>query len=535
MALAKLRGEKLGRVIGLIGAVGFILQGYDQAVANGLLTLASFIHQFPETDTLNTSGSQKSHNSIIQGEIYISIILWAEIRQPQYGTTVAIYEVGCALGAFACAFVGDRLGRRKTIFLAGCIAIIGVIIQATPFTLGQLIAGRVITGLGVGGFTATIPMYVSESSAAEGRGRMVLLQGWFAIGGVALATWMDFGLYYAGSNSASWRFPIAFQSVFALFVVSCIFFLPESPRWLAKVGRVEEAAEVLARLEDVSVDSEHVAQELEIIRQSLAEGHQDESSGSSSPWARTQNRHLQRTIIAIAVNIFAQMTGVNIITFYSDTILESYLGYSGTIARIVSGCLQIWQFLAAGLAVLLIDRFGRRPLLITAAIGMTIAQTCLAGLSSDLSNKGAAGASIAFYFLALFCFPIGLFLVPFMYAAEIAPLRTRAKVTAMSAASNWIFNFVVAEASDTGFANIGYKYYIIYACISAMALVFFYFFCPETKGRTLEEIDEIFVNSTSFFDTVKVANQTPFQSELLAFAADPEKVVQAERIEDVAA
>lgn len=378
-------------------------------------------------------------------------------------------------------------------------------------------------------------MYVSESSDAEARGRMVLLQGWFAIGGVAFATWLEFGLYYAGTNSASWRFPIAFQAIFAIFVVSCILFMPESPRWLAKVGRIEEAAEVLARLEDVSVDSEHVAQELEIIRQSLAENEQDEASASSSPFARTNNRHLHRTVLAIGVNILAQMTGVNIITFYSDTILETSLHYSGTIARIVSGCLQIWQFFAAGLAVLLIDRFGRRPLLITAAIGMTIAQTCLAGLSSDLGNTGAAGASIAFYFVALFCFPIGLFLVPFMYAAEIAPLRTRAKVTAMSAASNWIFSFVLAEVSPTGFANIGYKYYIVYACISAFALAFFYLFCPETKGRTLEEIDEIFVNSKSFFDTVQVAKEMPYQTELPAHAEDTEKMgMEAERIENVA-
>lgn len=156
MALAKLRGKKLGRVIGLIGAVGFILQGYDQAVANGLLTLASFITVFPQIDTLNTTGATKSHNSTIQGErphtrtTYTTYNSGKKTKKSftniDSGTTVAIYEVGCALGAFSCGFLGDRLGRRKTIFLAGCIAIVGVIIQATPFSLGQLIAGRVITG-----------------------------------------------------------------------------------------------------------------------------------------------------------------------------------------------------------------------------------------------------------------------------------------------------------------------------------------------------------------------------------------------------
>ncbi|KAJ5959854.1 General substrate transporter [Penicillium vulpinum] len=515
MAPTKLKGKSLSLVIGIIGAVGFVLQGYDQAVANGLLTLGSFIAVFPQIDTVNTSGSEKAQNSKIQG------------------TTVAIYEVGCALGAGSCALLGDRLGRRKTIFLAGCIALVGIAIQASPYSLGQLIAGRVITGLGVGGFTATIPMYVSESSGAEGRGRMVLLEGWFAIGGIVLATWLEFGLYYVSDNSVSWRFPIAFQGLFGLVVVGCIMLLPESPRWLACVGRFDEAAEVLARMKDVPVDSEHVLQELEIIRHSLAIDENTESAGSSSPFALTDNRHLHRTVIAVGVNILAQMTGVNIITFYSDGIFESDLGYSGTLSRIITGCLQIWQFLAAGLAVLLIDRVGRRPLLIAAAAGMTVAQACLAGLSSDLENRSAASASLLFYFVALFCFPIGLFLVPFMYAAEIAPLRTRAKVTAMSAAANWLFNFVLAEVSPVGFATIHWRYYIVYACISAFACVFFYLFCPETKGRTLEEIDDVFVQSKSVFDTVQIAREMPYQTETLAHISNIEKGgLEATQMED---
>jgi hypothetical protein len=112
--------------------------------------------------------------------------------------------------------------------------------------------------------------------------------------------------------------------------------------------------------------------------------------------------------------------------------LEGDLHYSGILSRIITGCLQIWQFLAAGLAVLLIDGLRRRPLLSTAAASITIAQTCLAGLSSDLSNKSATGVSLLFYFMALFCFPSSPFLVLFIYTTEIAPLYTRAKVTAMS-------------------------------------------------------------------------------------------------------
>lgn len=377
-------------------------------------------------------------------------------------------------------------------------------------------------GLGVGGLTATAPMYVAEVSSAASRGRLVLLQGWFAIGGVALASWLSFGLYYARDSAVSWRFPIAFQAVFALAVVSCALVLPESPRWLVGRDRVGDAARALARLEGAPHDSAHVAAAVAAIRLAM---HSDDGAAAAagpaarSPFSMTETRNLHRTALAVGANVLAQMTGVNIITFYSDTILEDALGYSGTVARVISGCLQVWQFLAAGLAVLLVDRFGRRALLVSAAAGMAVAQACLAGLSSDLDNKAAAGASLLFYFVALFCFPIGLFLVPFMYAAEIAPLRTRAKVAAMSAAANWLFNFLLAEVTPLGFATLAWRYYIIYACISAFAALAFHLLYPETRGRTLEEIDDIFVRSRSVLDPVRIARALPPQADMAGAAA----------------
>lgn len=394
----------------------------------------------------------------------------------------------------------------------------------SPFLHEHLANSVSLVGLGVGAFTATVPMWVSECSHAAHRGRLVLLEGLFAIIGVALATWIDFGFYYAQSTSVSWRFPIAFQGIFAIIVVSLVNLLPESPRWLVKKDRTEEAGDMMSRLDDMPAESTAVARDIANIQQSLID---DSNGASNNPFALTHNRHLHRTILALGVNLLAQMSGVNIITFYSDTILETQLGYSGTIARIISGCLQIWQVFAAGLGVLLIDRFGRRRLLIFSAAGMMISQVCLAGLQSDSSNKGASSASILFFFTALFCFPIGFFLLPFMYAAEIAPLRVRSKVTAMSAGINWLFNFMIAEVTPVGFATIGYKYYIIYVVINAFSVVVFYFFYPETKGRTLEEVDEIFIQSKNVFDPVKVARQLPLQE--VVEAESEIKMAEAER------
>jgi MFS family permease len=294
-----------------------------------------------------------------------------------------------------------------------------------------------ILGFGVGGLTATVPMWVSECTQARNRGIMVMLSGWFAVGGLVLATWLEFGLYFVPNNSVSWRLPIAFQAVFALIIVSTVLFMPESPRWLIKMDRVEEARGILATLDDIPQESQEMAENLAMIQYTLTE--EMRLHDSASPFALTHNRHLHRTLLAMGVNFFAQMSGISVITFYSTTIFESDLGYSGTVARIISGSLQIWQFCCAGVAVLLIDRLGRRPLLIATASAMCIAQFCLAGLSSDISNHKAGSATVFFYFFVETFFPMGFLLVPFMYAAEVAPLRTRAKVTALSAATNWIF------------------------------------------------------------------------------------------------
>lgn len=356
-------------------------------------------------------------------------------------------------------------------------------------------------------------MWVSECSNAQERGRRVLLQGFFAIGGVALASWIEFGLYFVKNNEVNFRFPIAFQALFALIITSLVMFLPESPRWLIKQDRFEDAKKVMAALEGMPEDDEVVNEELSLIRDAFLE---EQRQAAASVFSMGPERQFHRAVLAVGIALLAQMSGINVVTFYSTTIFEDQLNYSPTNARIFSGCIQIWQFICAGIAVLLIDRFGRRKLLMAGALGMCVAQTSLAGLMSDLSNKAAGEAAIFFYFVAMFFFPVGLFLVPFMYAAEISPLNIRHQVTAISACTNWLFNFLVAEVSPHAMDSIGYKYYIVFACITLFTFVMLYFFYPETKGRTLEEVDDIFIQSASIFDPVKVEKKMPQNGLALA-------------------
>lgn len=358
--------------------------------------------------------------------------------------------------------------------------------------------------MGVGAYTATIPMYVSECVSAQKRGRLVLAQGFVALAGIVMASWIEFGLYFVPDNSVNWRFPIAFQGIFALTATCLIMFMPESPRWLVKHDRFEEARAIMGCLEDLPEDSEVVRQEMDLIRDTIAE-----ESLSTNIFSMGPDRLFHRAALAVIVNILAEMSGVNVVTFYSTTIFQNYLGYSGTIARAISGCIQIWQFISAGLAILVIDRFGRRKLLMFGAAGMFVAQAGLAALTAFLTNPSASKAAIFFYFVAVFSFPIGLYLLPLMYAAEIAPVSIRAKVTALSACAKWLFNFLVVEVTPPAISNIGYKYYIVYAVINVVAFFMFYILCPETKGRTLEEIDDVFIQSKNIFDPVKVEKSLP--------------------------
>ncbi|KAI1615169.1 general substrate transporter [Exophiala viscosa] len=496
MGLSNLQGRSLQRLIATLSSIAFLVQGYNQSVMNGFTTLPTFLAQIPQLDTVNTTGHQQSHNATI------------------FGLVVAMFELGSALGALSCIFVGDRLGRPKTMLLAGIICIIGVVIQGSTFSLGQIIAGRIITGLGIGLYTGTIPMYVSETAEANHRGPLVLLEGPFALGGLAIASWVNFGMFYA-SGPVTWRFPICLQLAFLAIIVSLTPLLPESPRWLVKKERMEDATRVMARLMGLPVNDGTVVREVAIIQAAVARDAGHRHKYSSNPFSMNENRHFHRLVLAMVATAICQLTGINVIAFYSTSIFETTLGYSGRDARVFTACLQVTLALGGLTAIFLVERVGRRRLMLFSTGCMCLAQAAVAGLSSDLQNPNAGRAAIFFYFFALYTLPIGMFVIPFMYGAEIAPLGIRHKVTAMGAATSWLFNFMVAEVTLTAFENIAWRYNIVYACTSAAGVLVIYLFYPETRGRSLEEIDEIFLASKSIFDPVRVAKQLPMGGTII--------------------
>lgn len=290
--------------------------------------------------------------------------------------------------------------------------------------------------------SATAPNWQSEISSAGHRGAAVIAESIFISAGLALAGWIDLGFSFT-SGSVQWRFPLAFSSVLAILTVLFAGFFPESPRWLLKKGRVEEARAILAVLEDTEPTGAEVQADIDEIQESLA------LAGKGSFLACFKNgelRLLNRTVLACSAQMFQQLGGINALAYYLSTIFETYLGLSGVQSRIVAASVFTFQTICAPIGVLTVERLGRRKLMIISSLGMGSCMAIVAGCTSQgNSNKPAEAVAGAFVFLFSFFFPIGFLGMTFLYASEISPLNVRVQITAMSTASAWIFNYLVSR------------------------------------------------------------------------------------------
>lgn len=466
-----LRGASLHKMVAFVASVSFMLFGYDQGVMSSLLTLPSFLERFPEINAT----ADKSKSTL-------------------QGLVVAIYEIGCMSGALFAMMYGDNFGRRKMIWAGAAIMTVGAVLQCSAFGLPHLIVGRIVTGIGNGFLTATIPMWLSECAKPERRGALNMISAALNIFGVALSYWVDFGFYFV-KGSASWRFPIAFQIVFALFMMSVIFLMPESPRWLVKQQRIEEAKEVFAVFEEVDANDAMVlakVKEIQDVSMKEENGFSLKTLISFGP-----NKHFHRTMLAAFCQIMQQICGINLITYYAGTIYEDYLNMDPIPARILAACNGTEYFFAACLSYFVIEKIGRRNLMMFCAAGQagTMAILCGSAWGANQGNTSAAISAAVFLFVFNSFFAVGWLGVTWLYPAEIAPLEIRAAVNGLSTACNWAFTFLIVMITPICFAHIGSYTYAIFACVNFIMVPAVYIFYPETAGRSLEDIDVIFENS----------------------------------------
>ncbi|KAL4741645.1 general substrate transporter [Aspergillus similis] len=504
MTFMGLAGSSLATArICIILIPAFLLFGYNQSNLGGVLDYPSFNRHFPSIDTSNTEGAVKDHNATVQGNQYQYLLFSSHLLlacsiysyQPtasSLGTVVAVYTLGCLVGSLGVTQLGNRIGRRKSLIVSAAIATVGLVIQASSYSLGQLVVGRFVSGAGNGSINAIVPVWQSECTQPKSRGKNVVIVGVFIASGIAAAGWVNVGLSHLEKSEVAWRLPLAIPILFTLPLLTLTMTFPESPRWLISNGRREEAQAAMRALIGRE-ESTAEMQELERVLQQTP----TQERGFMDLLKPGPQRLFYRLCLAVGINFCAQMTGANVISYYGKTIFSDSLGLSGDKASLLNAGVLTWKIFAATSAYLSVDRFGRKPLFISACLGMGLSMAGLAGTVWAIENRpgstlGASAAATFFLFLFMTFFPLGFLGANFLLGSEIAPQDLRVHLAAVGTAAHWLFNFVIAEITPVAFATIKYRYYIVYAVIGASASIMVYFFCPETKGRSLEEMDSLF-------------------------------------------
>ncbi|KAI7855210.1 general substrate transporter [Circinella umbellata] len=500
----KLHGRALNWGIGFIAGCGFLMFGYDQGVMSSLLTLDDFQRQFPSATPHSDANPLCEEDGMCTGT--------PELQS----NMVSIYQIGCFLGALLVLFYGDSWGRRSSTFWGTVIVTLGTVVQASSHDYGTLCFGRIFGGIGNGMVTSTIPTWQSECAKPEDRGFLIMNEGMLIGFGIMVSYWIDYGFYFL-EGSIRWRFPIAFQAVFSIIVILGVFILPDSPRWLLKKQHNEEAREVVARLAGEDVESEKVSEEMAILEHTLALEGQKFSYREFLRHGKVQ--HFRRMMLGVVAQAMQQFCGINLITYYATMLFEESLGFDAAMSRLLAAINGTEYWLSAVVAMFFVERYGRRKLMFVGLVGMMASMAVLAGcLSAGWRNEfgplvvpdaeGYVGTLTLFTFNTFFA--IGFLGMTWLYPAEINPLRTRVQANALSTCSNWLSNYVIVMITPPAIANIGYGIYVIFAIFNFLFIPIVYFWYPETKGRSLEELDVMFAKANEEnVSPVKMAQRMP--------------------------
>ncbi|KAF4615561.1 hypothetical protein G7Y89_g15303 [Cudoniella acicularis] len=449
-SLLPLQNHSLLYTITLLTSLGFLLIGYDNGLMGGLITTPSFLTTFKYPSPTIT------------------------------GLIVSIYELGAFLGSVLTSLFSEPIGRRRTIGNGVVIMVLGAVLQSSSYSLAQMLVGRVRADQNI---SVVVCMLLTTLNL-----------------GIFLAYWIDYAFtqtYTSPTSTISWRMPIILQCIFLLPMLLLLLIIPESPRWLAAHSHPQKSLEVLTRL----YSSRKSSSEINALHQQIVKTVEAETSFNTGSWRDLlHNDEIQsqrRLLIACAIQSFQQLGGINALIYYSTTLFSTSLNFSPHLASLMSGFLQTWLFVASFIPWFLLDRVGRRPLLLSMIGLMSAIMAVQTGLIYNVENQtsiarscGIAAAVMLFLFEG--AFTIGFQATVWVYPSEILPLRLRQRGSAVSTACNWIFNYMVVQVTPVALHNIGYRTYIIFAVLNAVWVPIIYLFFPETKGLELEEVDSLF-------------------------------------------
>jgi MFS transporter, SP family, galactose:H+ symporter len=432
-------------VAAAFAALGGLLFGYDTGVISGALT---FI--------------QKSFAlSTIHQELVVAVVL-----------------IGACVGALSGGRFADRFGRRKMLIFTAIIFVAGALICAAAADMTMLIVGRAIVGLGIGFASSTVPLYISEVSPAGARGWQVSLFQFAITVGILVAYLVDYGF----TRSGGWRWMLGLAVVPGAALGLGMLVLPESPRWHAQHGNVQKARSVLVKVRG----TEDVDAEMREIEATLTQAH--EHGRISDLWLPEVRVAM---VVGIGLAILQQVTGINTVIYYAPKIIQSAGISSASGAILATAGIGLVNVVMTIVAMWLIDRVGRRPLLLVGIAGMTVSLGVL-GYVFYLPTHGHSLATIAVVtmmcYVAMFAISLGP--IFWLLIAEIYPLKIRGAAEGVAAGANWAANFAITFTFLTLLDKIGAAWtFWLFALLAVAAWIFSFVLVPETKGRTLEDIE----------------------------------------------
>lgn len=474
-------------LIALVASMSALAMGYDTAVIGGTMALDSFKKDF---NLLDTPAGQLD---TIQGNI------------------VSTFQAGCFFGALLTFPAAEKLGRKITIFIAAMVFLLGgTLMTAARGNMNLIIAGRAVAGLGIGSTSMCVPVYISETAPPSIRGRLVGIFEIASQGGGMLGFWINYATSRTISNDsiAQWTIPLALQLAPGVILAGGMWFCPESPRWLARKDRFDSAEAILIKIRGLPADHPYIRHEIGEIRAQVEQRSTLKLSKKQQFQKLFAKGVRNRMAIGMLLMLLQSFTGVNIITYYAPRIFET-LGITGTSNKLFStglyGCFKTLGMFAFTFWV--VERVGRRKGLIWGAFLGSLPMWYIGGyvLRADPAAAAAAGATQrdGWGYLAMACVYINAFIIcatwqgiTWTYASEIFPLDIRMLCVAITTADTWLGSFIIARSTPYMITGLGYGTYFVFGGIVVLMGIWSFFFVPETKGVTLEEMDSLFAQST---------------------------------------
>ncbi|KAL5323970.1 hypothetical protein ACEPPN_008512 [Leptodophora sp. 'Broadleaf-Isolate-01'] len=483
-------------------AIGGMLFGYDQGVISVTLVMPQFLERFPEVSEMASGGG--FYKGLMTGMIELGALIG---ENPHLSTiNCKIIRLMHDTGALNQGWIADKISRRYSIIVAVIVFTLGSSLQTASVNYPMLVSARFIGGVGIGMLSMVVPLYISEISPPEIRGSLLVFEE-FKIPG-----------------NLSWQLPFALQIIPGLLLgLGAFISLPFSPRWLAAKGREVEALEVLAKLRMLPNTDARVRREwMDIIAESTFQKQVLEERHPELV-AKTRMNRLKleivswtdclkpgcwrRTHIGAGLMFFQQFVGINALIYYSPTLFKT-MGLDYSMQLIMSGVLNITQLIGVISSLWTLDRFGRKSILLWGSVGMFISHfsiSILVGLySSDWpSHRPEGWTSVVFLLFYMISFGASWGPVPWAMPAEIFPSSLRAKGVAISTCSNWLNNFIIGLVTPPLVQNTGLGAYFFFAVFCLGSFAWTYFFVPETNGKTLEQMDEVFKDRGNAEDVEK--------------------------------